>query len=128
MVYNAVPMLRSANAAAARLVTEKFGPQVGRLGDPQLGQVFRTDYAPIPLEELPVLGRPSQFERSRVLKDAPHLAKLAGLIVPQGIHRYHDPGRVGVLVGKRLLRGRQLQRPLPRGMTRARESPEKAWT
>jgi len=46
VIYNAQPMMRDASAHAAALVTRVFGPQVGRLRDPQFGPLFRTDNEP----------------------------------------------------------------------------------
>jgi hypothetical protein len=52
VVYNALPMMQSANAAAAALVTTKLGPQIGRLQDLRFGSLFRTTQDPVPLDDL----------------------------------------------------------------------------
>jgi hypothetical protein len=51
LVWNAIPMMRSANASAARLVTEKFGPQFGRYRT-EFGILFRPDHDPAQLGDL----------------------------------------------------------------------------
>jgi len=53
VVYNAQPMMRDASAHAAALVTRVFGPQLGRLRDPEFGPLFRTDNEPEALEIFP---------------------------------------------------------------------------
>jgi len=52
VVYNAIPMMASANAAAGRLVARRMGLQFGRLDDPHFGSLFLVDVAPLPLDEL----------------------------------------------------------------------------
>ncbi len=47
VMWNAIPMMRSANAAAARLVTERYGPQTGQLNHPAYGQLFRLTHEPL---------------------------------------------------------------------------------
>lgn len=49
VIYNAIPMMRSANAAAGRAVTSLLGPQFDRVVDPVYGPLFRSDRAPLPL-------------------------------------------------------------------------------
>jgi len=53
VVYGAQPLMRSANAHAAALVTAVFGPQIGRLRDPAFGPLFRVDNEPESPERLP---------------------------------------------------------------------------
>ncbi len=43
VIYNAPPMTRAANAAAADYVTRTYGPQSGRLRHPIYGLLFRTE-------------------------------------------------------------------------------------
>jgi len=64
VVYNAQPMMRDASAHAAALGTRVFGPQLGRLRDPEFGPLFRTDNEPEALEIL------QQKENVRLLEDA----------------------------------------------------------
>lgn len=52
MVYNAMPMMRSANDAAATLVTQKFGPVLGWLENPRWGSLFRIEHDPVELARL----------------------------------------------------------------------------
>jgi hypothetical protein len=53
VVYNAIPMMRSANAIAGRLVARALGPQFSRLHDPMFGAMFRTDREPVTVDRLP---------------------------------------------------------------------------
>ena len=56
VMFNAIPVVRNANAAAAALVTRVFGPQVGRLWDREFGPLFRLEREVVPLEDLPRLS------------------------------------------------------------------------
>lgn len=51
VVYNALPMVRSANAAGASLATKRFGPQAGHLNDREYGSVLRLDHEPLVPED-----------------------------------------------------------------------------
>jgi hypothetical protein len=51
VLYNAIPMMRSANAAAGRLVARTFGPPFDRLNDARFSSLFRLDDDPLPLTE-----------------------------------------------------------------------------
>jgi hypothetical protein len=53
LIWNTIPLMRSANDAAGPLVTAKLGPQVGRLGHPFYGPLFRLLREPLPLDQVP---------------------------------------------------------------------------
>lgn len=52
VVYNAIPMMQSANAAGARAVARRLGPQFDRPHDPDVTYLLRTDAPPVALEDL----------------------------------------------------------------------------
>jgi hypothetical protein len=52
VIYNAIPMMASANAAGGRLVARRLGPHFHRLEDAHFGSLFRVDDAPLELDEL----------------------------------------------------------------------------
>lgn len=53
IVYLAMPMMRDAQAAGARLIRALYGPQFGRFGESSFGLLFRTDREPGTLDTLP---------------------------------------------------------------------------
>ena len=52
LIYNTIPMMRAANAAAAWLVTQTFGPQLERLRDPDFATLFRPEDPPLEITEM----------------------------------------------------------------------------
>ncbi len=54
VVYLALPMMRDAQAAGARIVRRVHGPQFGKFYDPNFGLLYRTEVEPGSIETLPM--------------------------------------------------------------------------